>query len=136
MLRAQIFFIGLGFSLAIRLSLCLCSSARYSATDATPNCQTAFLKALSRVCQGTTMGGDTRSLDYSSYVALSEAVYYYAIAPPAQHKWQQTTPKVYLRFPKIRGTILGVPIITDYSILGVYIGVPLFKESTISGRSI
>ena len=33
-----------------------------------------------------------------------------------------------LGFPKIRGTILGVPII---SFLGVYIGVPLFWETTI-----
>ena len=34
-------------------------------------------------------------------------------------------------FPKIRGAILGGPYNKDYSILGVYIGVPLFGETTI-----
>ena len=33
-------------------------------------------------------------------------------------------------FPKIGGIILGVPIIRDYSIFGVYIEVPLFWEIT------
>ena len=33
-------------------------------------------------------------------------------------------------FPKIRGTFLGVPIIRTIVFGGVYIGVPLFWEST------
>ena len=82
------------------------------------------------------MGRDARSLDYSSYVALFGAVYYYTVAPLHSTNGNKQLQRFIWGFPKIRGTILGVPIITDYSILGVYIGVPLFKESTISGRSI
>ena len=33
-------------------------------------------------------------------------------------------------FPKIKGTFLGGPNSKDYSILGVYIRVPLFWETT------
>ena len=33
--------------------------------------------------------------------------------------------------PKIRGTLFGVPYNKDYIIFGVYIGVPLFWETTI-----
>ena len=36
-----------------------------------------------------------------------------------------------LGFRKIRGTILGVPIIRTIVYVGVYIGVPLFRETTI-----
>ena len=35
-----------------------------------------------------------------------------------------------LGLPKTRGTILGVPIIR---IIWVYVGVPLFRETTIQG---
>ena len=35
-------------------------------------------------------------------------------------------------FPKIRGTLFGGPHNKDYSILGVYIGVPLFWGTTKS----
>ena len=36
------------------------------------------------------------------------------------------------RFPKIKGTFLGDAYNKNYSILGVYIGVPSFWETTIS----
>ena len=38
-------------------------------------------------------------------------------------------------FPKIRGTLFGSPYNKDYSI-GVYIGVPLIRETTIETRSV
>ena len=34
-------------------------------------------------------------------------------------------------FPKIRGTFLGVPIILKFIVFGAYIGVPLFRATTI-----
>ena len=39
-------------------------------------------------------------------------------------------------FPRIRGTFLGLPIIRPIIKFGVYIGVPLFWETTKSLRSI
>ena len=38
---------------------------------------------------------------------------------------QAEVPKLMCGFPKIRGTILGVPIIRTITYLGVHIGVPL-----------
>ena len=35
-------------------------------------------------------------------------------------------------FPRIRGTLLGVPIIRTIVFWGLYIGVPLFREITVS----
>ena len=38
-------------------------------------------------------------------------------------------------FPKIRGTILGVPIIRIIIFLGSILGLPLFRETTMSIRN-
>ena len=40
---------------------------------------------------------------------------------------------VHWGFPGIRGTIFGGPYNKDYSNLGIYTGVPLFWETTITG---
>ena len=46
-----------------------------------------------------------------------------------------TLGKMYIRVPKIRSNFLGSPHSKGYGLwyIGVYIGVPLFRETTICG---